>query len=61
MGITMTKYYIRASEIVYFTKEIEADNEDQAWEKAFDLNWSNDDLVNRRDFTIEEVEESAND
>ena len=57
MGITMTKYYIRASEIVYFTKEIEADNEDQAWEKALDLNWSNDDLVNRRDFTIEEVEE----
>ena len=53
----MTKYYIRASEIVYFTKEIEADNEDQAWEKALDLNWSNDDLVNSRDFTIEEVEE----
>ena len=57
----MTKYYIRASEIVYFNKEIEADNEDQAWEKALDLNWSNDDLVNRRDFTIEEVEEINND
>ena len=53
----MTKFYIRASEIVYFTKEIEAENEDQAREKAFGLSWENDDIANSRDFTIEEIEE----
>lgn len=55
----MPKFIIEASEEVFYRKEIEADNKEQAID-FFGLNISGDDIVDGRGFTIEEIKEVKN-
>lgn len=54
----MTKYYVYASELVQYMKEIEADSQEQADELAQDLEWDYGDAVDGQQFQIEEIREA---
>lgn len=54
----MTKYYVFASEVVQYMKEIEAESLEQATELAQDLDWDYGDAIDGHQFQIEDITEA---
>ena len=54
----MTKYYVFASELVQYMKEIDPESQEQAEELAQDLYWDYGDAVDGHQFQIEEISEA---
>lgn len=54
----MAKYYVFASELVQYMKEIEADSQEQAEEIAQDLEWDYGDAIDGQQFQIDEINEA---
>jgi hypothetical protein len=52
------KYYVYASEIVHYLKEIEAESQEQAEELAQGLEWDYGDAIDGQQFQIEEISEA---
>ena len=55
----MPKFIVEASEEVFYWKEVEAKNREEAIE-VFNQTISNDDITDGQGFTIEDVSEVAN-
>lgn len=55
----MPKFMVSASEEVFYLKEVEAQNKEQAYE-VFAKTISNDDIVEGRGFEIEEIRRIKN-
>lgn len=55
----MAKYYVFASEMVYYMKEVEAESEDQVKQMVFDgeISFDYGDITDGHDFKIDEIEE----
>ena len=54
----MKKYYIYASEVVQYVKEIEAESLEQATELAQGLEWDYGDAVDGHGFQIDDITEA---
>ena len=58
------KYLVQASEVVYYEVEIEAMSKEEAYEKAYEIEFGTDDhIVDYKDFHVDniaEVEEKQN-
>ena len=54
----MMKYYVYASEIVHYMKEIEAESQEQAEELSQGLEWDYGDAIDGQQFQIEEISEA---
>lgn len=51
------KYAIRASETIYYYFEVEAESQEQAYEKALNYSPLNDDIVEADNFEIYDMSE----
>ena len=56
----MPKYEILAREIVYYAFEVEADNEEQAMQEAYNYELTFNDATDADYFEIDSIEEKTN-
>jgi len=54
----MSKFTVYGSEVVYYKFEVEAENREQALEKALDIVPSQENIEDYDNFTIENIEEN---
>ena len=55
----MAKYIVNASELVFYRFEVEANNQEEADEKALDYEVTNKDINDSDSFQIESVEKAS--